>query len=250
MLEMTESSIAQNDALHTYAALVDRVRPLVGEGAVLVLEAAKSPMTRLPFESNAAQALVVHALEHVPPSSLEAAIAELARVARRYVFLAVSIGEKDPWSSTIPDRARAWWENQFFAAGFGRHPLYQHLVPYAALEHEGPGVLMAFERLPEAGTTRFTSDVLRVERDLHMDMLRESGRRADAHVVRYALASQLVHKGDRVIDAACGLGYGGALVYDGGLASSILGIDSSGFAVDYANAIFADRRPRPDLHPG
>ena len=103
---------------------------------------------------------------------------------------------------------------------------------------------MAFERLPEAGTTRFTGDVLRVERDLHMDMLRESGRRADAHVVRYALASQLVHKGDRVIDAACGLGYGGALVYDGGLASSILGIDSSGFAVDYANAIFADRRPR------
>jgi len=76
-----------------------------------------------------------------------------------------------------------------------------------------------------------------------MDMLRESGRRADAHVVRYTLASQLVHKGDRVIDVACGLGYGSALVYDCGLVDSILAIDSSAFAVEYGHAIFAERRP-------
>jgi hypothetical protein len=32
-------------------------------------------------------------------------------------------------------------------------------VPYAAIAHEGPDVVMAFERLPEAGTTRFTGAV-------------------------------------------------------------------------------------------
>jgi SAM-dependent methyltransferase len=176
-------------------------------------------------------ALIVTGLEAVAENALDVAIGEMARVTSRYLFVVVSTG------------TRAGWESKFFAAGFGKHPLYQQLVPYAALEHEGPEVVMAFERLPQAGTARFTNAVLRIERDLHMDMLRESGRRADAHVVRYALASQLVHKGDRVIDAACGLGYGSALVYDCGLADSILAVDSSAFAVEYGHAIFAERRP-------
>jgi len=230
MLETTESS-APTDTLHRYAALVDRIRPLSGQGSVLVIDAAQSPLTPLPFQSDSMPALVVTGFQDVSPDVLDVVLAELARVATRHVFVTVATG------------SRSWWEAKFFTAGFGKHPLYQQLVPYAALEHEGPEVLMAFERLPEAGATRFTSEVLRIERDLHMDMLRESGRRADAHVVRYTLASQLVHKGDRVIDAACGLGYGSALVYDCGLADSILAIDSSAFAVEYGTAMFAGRRP-------
>lgn len=89
-------------------------------------------------------------------------------------------GDRDPWASTPPSRGRARWEATFFAAGFGRHPRYQQLVPYAAIEHEGPDVVMAFERLPEAGLTRFKGNVLGLGRDLHMGMLRESGQRADA----------------------------------------------------------------------
>jgi ubiquinone/menaquinone biosynthesis C-methylase UbiE len=224
-------AVAPNETIETYSALVDRVGPLSGQRSTLVIDAARSPFTPLPFQSNSMPALVVTGLEAVPEDVLGVAIGELARVAARYLFVSVSSG------------TRAWWESTFFAAGFGKHPLYQQLVPYAALEHEGPDVLMAFERLPQAGLTRFTSEVLRIERDLHMDMLRESGRRADAHVVRYTLASQLVHKGDRVIDAACGLGYGSALVYDCGLADSILAVDSSAFAVEYGHAIFAERRP-------
>lgn len=243
MIEMTASSVAPNDTLRKYSALVDRIRPLSGQGSALVIDAAQSPLTPLPFQSDSMPALVVTGLQDLSPGVLDVAVAELARVTTRYVFVAVATGPGDPWASSIPDRTRAWWESKFYAAGFGKHPLYQHLVPYAALEHEGPDVLMAFERLPPAGATRFTGEVLRIERDLHMDMLRESGRRADAHVVRYTLASQLVHKGDRVIDAACGLGYGSALVYDCGRADSILAIDSSAFAVEYGHAIFAERRP-------
>lgn len=227
----TESPVAPNDTLEKYSSLVDRIRPIAGQGAVLVIDAARSPLTSLPFQSESMPALVVTGLQGVPHDVLDVAIAELARVATRYVFV------------SVPTGTRASWEARFFAAGFGKHPLYQQLVPYAALEHEGPDVLMAFERLPLAATTRFTGEVLRIERDLHMDMLRESGRRADAHVVRYTLASQLVHKGDRVIDAACGLGYGSALVYDCGLADTILAVDSSAFAVEYGRAIFAERRP-------
>jgi SAM-dependent methyltransferase len=223
--------VAPNDTIEKCSAIVDRIRPLVGQRSVLVIDAARSPLTPLPFQSDAMPALVVTGLQEVAPNVLDVAIAELARVTSRYLFVVVSTG------------TRASWESKFFAAGFGKHPLYQQLVPYAALEHEGPGVVMAFERLLQAGATRFTAEVLRIERDLHMDMLRESGRRADAHVVRYTLASQLVHKGDRVIDAACGLGYGSALVYDCGLADSILAIDSSAFAVEYGHAIFAERRP-------
>jgi len=232
MLEMTESS-----------ALVDRIRPLTGQESLVVVDATRSPLTPLPFQSASMPALVVTGLQDVSPGVLDVALAELARVATRYVFAVAATGDGDPWASTVADRARSWWESRFFAAGFGKHPLYQQLVPYAALEYEEPDVVMAFERLPEAGTTRFTCEVLRIERDLHMDMLRESGRRADAHVVRYTLASQLVQKGDRVIDAACGLGYGSALVYDCGLVDSILAIDSSAFAVEYGHAIFAERRP-------
>jgi SAM-dependent methyltransferase len=231
MLEMTDSPVAPNDTLQKYSALVDRIRPLAGQASVLVVDAARSPLTPLPFQSGSMPALVVTGLHDVPHDVLDVAVAELSRVAARYLFVAVSSG------------GRASWEATFFAAGFGKHPRYQQLVPYAALEHEGPDVLMAFERLPEAGTTRFTSEVLRIERDLHMDMLRESGRRADAHVVRYTLAAQLVHNGDRVIDAACGLGYGSALVYDCGLVDSILAVDSSAFAVEYGHSIFAERRP-------
>jgi len=45
-----------------------------------------------------------------------------------------------------------------------------------------------------------------------MDMTREVGPRADAHTVRYSLAAQWVRAGDTVLDCACGLGYGSAIL--------------------------------------
>ena len=147
MLETTEPSVAPNDTLHRYSTLVDRIRPLSGHESVLVIDAARSPLTCLPFQSESLPALVVSDLQDAAPDVLDVALAELARVAMRFVFVAVETGDRDPWASTIPDRGRAWWEAKFFAAGFGKHTLSRHLVPYDALEHEGPEVVMAFERL-------------------------------------------------------------------------------------------------------
>jgi len=147
MLETTEPSVAPNDTLHRYSTLVDRIRPLSGHESVLVIDAARSPLTCLPFQSESLPALVVSDLQDAAPDVLDVALAELARVAMRFVFVAVETGDRDPWASTIPGRGRAWWEAKFFAAGFGKHTLSRHLVPYDALEHEGPEVVMAFERL-------------------------------------------------------------------------------------------------------
>ena len=123
---------------------------------MLVIDAVRSPLTRLPFQSESLPAIVVTGLQDVAPDVLDVGLAELARVATRYVFVTAETGDRDPWASTLPSRGRAWWEAKFFAAGFGKHPRYQQLMPYAAIEHEGADVVMAFERLPEAGTTRFT----------------------------------------------------------------------------------------------
>ena len=172
MLETTESSVAPSDTLHRYSTLVDRIRPLSGQGSVLVIDAARSPLTRLPFQSGSLPVLVVTGLQDAAPDVLEVALAELARVATRYVFVTAETGDRDPWASMLPSRDRAWWEAEFFAAGFGKHTLSRHLAPYDALEHEGPEVVMAFERLPEAGTTRFTGascGALRRGRDLIRD---------------------------------------------------------------------------------
>src|SRR5262245_48153509 len=105
MLEMTESSVAPTDTLQKYSALVDRIRPLAGPGSVLAIDAARSPLTPLPFQSGSMPALVVTGLQDVSPDVLDVAVAELARVAARYLFVAVSTG------------VRAWWEAKFFAAG-------------------------------------------------------------------------------------------------------------------------------------
>jgi SAM-dependent methyltransferase len=249
-----------------YWTLVDRLLPLFGTGPVLdlgqaepvvfrawrqrgidcaAIDVTKTPFVPLPHAQNDFNAMVaLHVLEHVPVQRLDAVLAEIARVVSRCVFVQVSVGPEDPAFATGLHRTRAWWETKFLQAGFAKHTLYQRLTSFNELEHEGPSILMAFERLPSAGTGVFGLDVLRAERDLHMDMLRETGRRADAHVARYAMASEFVRPRDRVLDAACGLGYGAAFIHDGTRAETVTGIDNSRFAVDYANAIFATRRPR------
>ena len=94
MLETTEPSVAPNDTLHRYSTLVDRIRPLSGHESVLVIDAARSPLTCLPFQSESLPALVVSDLQDAAPDVLDVALAELARVAMRFVFVAVETGDK------------------------------------------------------------------------------------------------------------------------------------------------------------
>jgi len=71
-----------------------------------------------------------------------------------------------------------------------------------------------------------------------MDMTRDTGERSDAHIVRYHWAAQYIKSGDRVLDAACGLGYGTNLMGALSSASELIGIDDSAFAIQYARKNF------------
>jgi SAM-dependent methyltransferase len=140
--------------------------------------------------------------------------------------------------STADGRDRAWWDRAYFAAGFRKHPSFLQHVDYEALESEGPEIRVAYQQIPAGALRRYPLEALAAERDLHMDMLRESGRRSDAHVARYELARRLVADGDVVLDASCGLGYGAAILAEGTGAQRVVGVDLSRYAVEYAEACY------------
>jgi SAM-dependent methyltransferase len=63
-----------------------------------------------------------------------------------------------------------------------------------------------------------------------------SGIRRD-HVARYEFAAGLIGSGKRVIDLACGIGYGSSILADAG--NEVLAIDRSGEAIVYGKAHYA-----------
>lgn len=199
----------------------------------------------LPFPDNSFDTLVcTDCLEHIAPDDVPKALQELARVARRNVFIIVStVQDRDAtWHLTIKDRD--WWELACLTAGeatgnlLRRHPRAMFDVPYASRETEGPSVSIALEKCPPQLATTYTRERLLETRGLHMDMLREPGRRADAHLARYDLAAQVARPGDTILDAACGLGYGAHLLANCSPASKVIGIDLDDDAIAYANAAF------------
>jgi SAM-dependent methyltransferase len=60
------------------------------------------------------------------------------------------------------------------------------------------------------------------------------------HVARYEFAAKLIGKRKRIIDLACGIGYGSALLADAG--HTVIGIDRSAAAIDYGREHYARRR--------
>jgi ubiquinone/menaquinone biosynthesis C-methylase UbiE len=194
----------------------------------------------LPFPDGSFPTVVsTDCLEHIAESDVPQAIAELSRVTRRHLFLrlATTPDRERRWHLTV--HPRDWWEAQLFAAGFRTHPLFQTVVPFECLEDEPATLTLAFEKIPDSARAAYPLASLKAERDLHMDMLRESGRRAEAHVARYILAREYVRSGMTVLDAACGLGYGAAILGYNAPAVRVLGIDESDFAVQYARTNFA-----------
>jgi len=166
---------------------------------------------------------------------------EQARLAAFDELLRVSRG---PVLVTARGRSREQWEADCLRRACRKHPLHQMIVAYDGLDWVSGPIEMLFERLDaDVSVGRSLAD-LAPTRDLHMDMLREPGRRSDAHIARYMLARQFVRPGDRVLDAACGLGYGGAILAGGTLADSVLGLDGDPWAIEYAQDHYARRRPR------
>src|ERR1043166_9610882 len=159
----------------------------------------------LPYRSESFHTIIsIGSLEHLVGADISQALSELYRVAKRYVYL--RLGAADSGNG----RGRSWWDSRFFDAGFRRHPLLLTAVGFEFLETEVGHATLLFEKLPPPAAKKYPLVALQAERGLHMDMLRESGRRSDAHLARYDLAKNYVRPNDVVLDLTCGLGYGSA----------------------------------------
>jgi SAM-dependent methyltransferase len=239
---------------------VDRVIAALGGGRVLCLGDAASQLAAafrdravdahtldvgaqgdsltLPREVQAFDIVYVrHALDALDREARSSAIRQLRTVTGHGLVLQSAAGARDAV------------EREWLAEGWRKHPLYQVLVPYTGLDWERDQSTQLFEPLPAVEIGQ-TVDDLAAARELHTDMLREPGRRADAHVARYMFARQFIRPGDRVLDAACGLGYGTAILNAITLAESVTGIDTSEWAIAYASAHYGRGRPRVSFTVG
>lgn len=164
-------------------------------------------------------------------------------IAKRNFVIYFSSDDIRRLSVQSQEASRLFWEKTAIAAGFRRHPREMLVNSYQALENEKTGTFTFFESIPEAANNLFSMDWLLANRDLHMDMLREAGRRSDAHVSRYVYAAQRVRPGDVVLDAACGLGYGTAVLAACSPGARFIGVDLDEESTHYANANFAAQNP-------
>jgi glycosyltransferase involved in cell wall biosynthesis/ubiquinone/menaquinone biosynthesis C-methylase UbiE len=172
---------------------------------------------------------VTECLDGLADIEVDQALQELFRVAKKALYLQVN------------GRDRAWWEGRLINVGFRKHPRYFTVVSYEAIESEAGPLTLLMEKPPGALLVQFPLTSLAAERDLHMDMAREAGRRSHAHLIRYHQAALYIRPGDRVLDAACGLGYGSHILLHNSLASEVIGIDASSYAVEYANVAYGSK---------
>lgn len=232
---LTEALLRQGVDVHGLEADADLV---AGANARMPGRFIQGDVRTLPFADGQFDAIVSDGgLEYLDEAGVRAALVEIRRVCRTAVIMRLNS------ASTREDgtpRTRAWWERLCFAVGFRKHPRYYRLNPYESLNHESGNVLIALEKIPEAALAAYPLSALEEERGLHMDMFRDTGERSDAHVIRYQWACDFIRPNDRVLDAACGLGYGGHVVRALTRAASVIGIDGSEYAVDYANLCYAD----------
>ncbi|MGA4579911.1 methyltransferase domain-containing protein [Limisphaera sp. VF-2] len=204
------------------------------------LSAGVGVLTPLP-EAPAETVFCVGTVGRLPEDALDAWLPELRRLVGRNLWITLEASG---------ERSRVWWERRFLAAGFRKHPLTPVLVPFDESADHAPVQVLVFEKIPDAAMAEHPLSALEAERNLHMDMLREPGVRSDAHLARYALARQHVRPGAVVLDAACGLGYGSAVLAAGTGAGRIVGLDCSAWAIEYARLHYASGDPRLEFHRG
>lgn len=162
-------------------------------------------------------------------------LAELPRLfidGARYLVLIDDIKEQ----AELALRKREALERRVISIGYRKGCAYYDINPYASLNVAEGCFVAPFERVSDEALQHYNLEVLDEERLLHTDMLRETGRRSDAHCVRYRYAAGFVRPGDRVLDVACGLGYGSRMLYETSQAGSVLGVDLSDFGINYAVA--------------
>jgi ubiquinone/menaquinone biosynthesis C-methylase UbiE len=129
---------------------------------------------------------------------------------------------------------RSWWQSIFLGAGFRRHPRELKCCSYVELNNDSSSYVIYFEKIHDEALKYCSYDELLEEKLLHMDMLRLSGRRSDAHLARYFYAAQYIRQGDTVLDCACGFGYGSWMMYCNSQAKQVIGVDLCEKSIDYA----------------
>jgi ubiquinone/menaquinone biosynthesis C-methylase UbiE len=165
-------------------------------------------------------------------------VSELSAHVRKSEFDVVIVMGEDP---NFRDSAASRWgdprtlmQNALLGLGYSRHGAeLLTLEDYNVLDGSRFWTCAARRRSVKELQT-WPVEVVKQERDLHMDMFLEGGRRSDAHMVRYSLAAKYVSPTDRVLDAACGLGYGIELIRRIADPTAITGADISQFACDVA----------------
>lgn len=198
----------------------------------------RSSVDNIPFENGSFDTIVsINCLEFIDLDTIKKSVSEIYRVCKRFVFIRVDVKESCK-SLEGGLRGRRWWESLFFETGFRKHFCYYDINKYESLNFESGEILFLMEKIPEETLKEYPLSALKNERDLHMDMLRETGSRSDAHVARYSFASAYVRPGDVVMDAACGLGYGSYLIHRNTKCASVKGIDGSAYGIQYAKKNF------------
>ncbi|WP_417884427.1 methyltransferase domain-containing protein [Vibrio rumoiensis] len=184
----------------------------------------------LPFDDESFDTIVsVGALEKYNYQDIDSVFIEINRVVKKYLLLQIgTVG-----NGTI-EKNRHWWESKSFEHGFRKHPAYYRLCPYESLNEEPEKIFILLEKIPQQAIEKYSIEELNKQRVLHMDMLREIGRRGDAHCIRYQKAAEFVRPGDTVLDLACGLGYGSHVIYHNSSARRVIGMDLSESGIEYA----------------
>lgn len=196
--------------------------------------------------SDPATLAVLGEVEALPQDLLSQFLDSAFQSGARTLYLKVALTPADDGTP----RPRVWWERQLIGHGFRFHPRALRVTPYTQIEADPTRAEWVMERCPDQVLDRFPLSWLAQERDLHMDMTREAGVRSEAHIVRYFEAAAYIRPGDRVLDAACGLGYGARVLAENSLAASVLGIDASKSAIDYANVSFVGGDERVSFQMG
>ena len=184
-------------------------------------------------------------IDALPCKAVQMKLKQFHFLSRKNVVLFVTSSDVDGEL-----RNRAWWEAKCFEAGFRKHPAYYRLNDYESLNKDNWQICIPLEKIPSAALVDYPLASLNEERGLHMDMTRDSGERSDAHIIRYQWACNYIKPGDRVLDAACGLGYGGHVVRHLTAAAKVIGIDGSDFAIDYATKAFPCAEERAEYRVG
>lgn len=133
-------------------------------------------------------------------------------------------------------------ERPLIQAGFRKSSVESNSEWFLDRDKEEAGFVGVYAKIPETILSVHSLERLLQERDLHMDMFRETGHRSDAHLVRYHWAAKKLAGCSFVVDAACGLGYGSAILAAALPEAKVLGFDISGEAVEYANALYGSER--------